>query len=108
MREVGMQFLDFHLVEELGRGTFGRVYLARQGELADRYVALKISADLAGEWNARARLQHTHIVPIHSVRHAGPFQAVCMPYYGSSTLADVLKNLEGYETLPRSGTSLLS
>src|SRR5437016_4486865 len=28
--EVGSEFLGFYLVEELGRGAFGRVYLARQ------------------------------------------------------------------------------
>ena len=46
---VGTRFAGFDLVAVLGRGTFGRVYIARQGELADRFVALKVSADLAGE-----------------------------------------------------------
>src|SRR5689334_22848714 len=40
---VGSNFLGFQLIAELGRGAFGRVYLARQGDLANRAVALKIS-----------------------------------------------------------------
>src|SRR4051794_30602537 len=34
MPEVGGEFLGFRLIGELGRGAFGRVYLARQGDLA--------------------------------------------------------------------------
>jgi len=47
--EAGSDFLGFRLDSELGRGTFGRVFLARQGELADRPVALKVAPDMAGE-----------------------------------------------------------
>src|SRR4051794_20422524 len=39
--EVGSEFLGFRLIGELGRGAFGRVYLARQAGLASRPVALK-------------------------------------------------------------------
>jgi serine/threonine protein kinase/Flp pilus assembly protein TadD len=91
MPEVGTEFLGFQLLAELGRGTFGRVYLARQGELADRPVALKVSGDVLGESHTLAQLQHTNIVPIFSVHHAEPFHAVCMPFLGSTTLADVLE-----------------
>ena len=79
------------LVEELGRGAFGRVFLARQGDLADRPVALKVGDRLFGESQTLAQLQHTNIVPIYSLHRAGPFQAVCMPYFGRTTLADVLQ-----------------
>jgi serine/threonine protein kinase len=74
-------------VAELGRGTFGKVYLARQGDLADRPVALKVAVDLHGESQALAQLQHTNIVPSYSMHRAGPFHAVCMPYLGRTTLA---------------------
>jgi serine/threonine protein kinase/tetratricopeptide (TPR) repeat protein len=99
----GVQFLDFHLVRELGRGAFGRVYLARQGGLADRPVALKVSGDLTGEPQMLARLQHTHIVPVYSVHRAGPFQALCMPFFGATTLAEVLKELRRLPAPPASG-----
>jgi serine/threonine protein kinase/Tfp pilus assembly protein PilF len=106
--EVGADFLGFRLVAELGRGSFSRVYLARQGELAGRPVALKVSTDLLGEPATLAQLQHTHIVPIYSIHHAGPFQAVCMPYLGATTLADVLRDLQGRADLPQSGKGLTS
>lgn len=104
----GSRFLGFELQSELGRGAFGRVYLARQGDLADRPVALKVSADVASETHALAQLQHTNIVPIYSVHRSGPLQAVCMPYLGSTTLADVLNDIRQHETLPDSGAGLLS
>jgi serine/threonine protein kinase/Flp pilus assembly protein TadD len=105
---VGGRFLGFRLDSELGRGAFGRVYLARQGELANRPVALKVSADTIGETHALAQLRHTNIVPIYSVHRSGPLQAVCMPYLGSGTFADVLHELKQNPTLPDSGAGLLS
>ncbi|RIK74614.1 MAG: hypothetical protein DCC68_22715 [Planctomycetota bacterium] len=95
---VGDRFLDFDLVDDLGRGTFGRVYLARQSGLAGRLVALKVMRIASDESQHLARLQHTHIVPIHSVHRAGTWQAVCMPYFGRTTLADALRKLAHGET----------
>ncbi|MBL8797061.1 MAG: serine/threonine protein kinase, partial [Planctomycetia bacterium] len=106
--EVGSDFLGFRLLGELGRGAFGKVYLARQGDLADRLVALKVTSDLSGEWQTLAQLQHTHIVPIYSVHRAPPLQAVCMPYLGSATLADLLGTIARQKTLPASGQCLLT
>ena len=103
----GDEFLGFRLVHELGRGAFGRVYLATQGDLADRPVALKVSAELPGESRTLARLQHTNIVPIYSAHAVGPLHAVCMPYFGSATLADVYAELESNEALPDSGEALV-
>jgi serine/threonine protein kinase/Tfp pilus assembly protein PilF len=105
---VGTTFLNFGLEAELGRGAFGRVYLARQGDLANRRVALKISADVVGEIRALAQLRHTNIVPIHSVHRRGPLHAVCMPYLGSGTFADIVRELKRSPTLPVSGAGLLS
>src|SRR3989442_15633850 len=47
--EVGEEFLGFRLIGELGRGGFGRVYLAKQGRLAERLGALKVSAEMFHE-----------------------------------------------------------
>jgi serine/threonine protein kinase/Flp pilus assembly protein TadD len=88
--EPGSEFCGFQLIKEIGHGAFGRVYLACQGDLAGRPVALKVSANLVEESHRLAQLQHTNIVPIYSVHRAGPLQALCMPYLGSTTLADVL------------------
>src|SRR5919197_5768363 len=82
MPAVGDRLAGFRLVAELGRGAFGRVFLAEQPELADRKVVLKVSVDVRAEAEALARLLHTNIVPVYSVHRAGPLQAVCMPYCG--------------------------
>ncbi len=107
MPRVGGELIGFRLLAELGRGAFGRVYLARQGELADRLVVLKTVPNLFGESRTLAQLQHAHIVPIYSVHESGAFQTVCMPYFGTTTLADVVKDLRGRPTLPDSGSYLL-
>ena len=106
--EPGTEFLGFHLLEELGRGAFGRVYLARQGDLAGRLVALKVACNSAAESHTLAQLQHTNIVPIYSLHRSGPFQAVCMPYFGRTTLAEVLKEISDRPSLPSSGRELRS
>ncbi|MDB5305934.1 MAG: prkC 12 [Gemmataceae bacterium] len=104
----GTNFAGFRLVEELGRGAFGRVYLAHQGDLAARPVALKVACDIARESQTLAQLQHTNIVPIYSFHRVGEFQAVCMPYFGRTTLAHVFDHLRGKAGLPSSGRELKS
>jgi serine/threonine protein kinase/Tfp pilus assembly protein PilF len=104
---AGADFLDFHLLAELGRGAFGQVYLARQRGLAGRQVALKISTNLTGEEHTLAQLQHTNIIPVYSVHKAGALHALCMPYLGSVTLAHVLDILRGRPALPHSGKALV-
>ena len=90
--ESGQTIGGFFLVEELGRGSFARVFLARERPLADRLVALKVSRAGSREPQALARLQHTHIVPVHSYRidPATGYHLLCMPYFGRVTLARVL------------------
>src|SRR5258708_18773253 len=63
---------------------------------------------MLGEWQPLAQLQSTIIVPIYSVHRARPYQALCMPYLGSTTLADLLKNWQERESLPESGKELVS
>jgi eukaryotic-like serine/threonine-protein kinase len=90
--EAGETIADFVLVEELGRGAFARVFLAKERELADRPVALKVSRRGSREPQTLARLQHTHIVPVHSHRidAASGLHLLCMPYFGRITLSRVL------------------
>ncbi len=108
MPQAGSDFLGFRLVSELGHGAFARVFLALQRQLAERPVVLKISAEASEETQNLAQLQHTNIVPIYSVHYAQPFQAVCMPYFGATTLLDVHKYLKGLPRLPDSGKGLVS
>jgi serine/threonine protein kinase/Tfp pilus assembly protein PilF len=106
--EVGEVFLGFRLLALLGRGAFGKVYLAEQEDLAGRLVALKVAPNIFGESQTLAQLQHTNIVPIYSIHRAESFQAVCMPYFGATTLADVVQELCVSEALPLSGRQLVS
>ena len=106
--KVGTKFLDFVLEEEIGRGAFGRVYLARQGDLAGRPVALKVSVDLGGEVQNLAQLQHTNIMPIYSAHRANGLHAVCMPYFSRTTLSDLCRQLQVLGTLPASGQFVVS
>jgi serine/threonine protein kinase/tetratricopeptide (TPR) repeat protein len=104
---VGSEFLGFYLLRELGRGAVGRVFLAEQGDLANRHVAFKISVDLLGEPQTLAQLQHTHIVPIYSMHQEPPFQALCMPYFGSTTFADICAARRQLAQAPASGRWLV-
>jgi serine/threonine protein kinase/predicted Zn-dependent protease len=103
----GELLLDFQIVGELGRGTFSRVYLARQTSLSGRLVVLKISSVRLREAERLARLQHTNIVPIYSVHEYQQHSVLCMPWFGSATLKDVIETLRS-STQPKDGGSLLS
>ncbi|MFO0960980.1 MAG: serine/threonine-protein kinase [Isosphaeraceae bacterium] len=90
--EAGQTIGGFHLVAEIGRGSFARVFRAEERQLADRPVALKVSRTGSREPQALARLQHTHIVPVYSYRTdpVTGLHLLCMPFLGSLTLAQVL------------------
>lgn len=102
--EAGQDFLGFHLLRELGRGASGRVFLARQPDMADRQVVVKVTRGRPAEAQALARLRHTNIVPIYSA-HEGPgFFAICMPYDGGVTFSAVLQKLRELGEFPASGS----
>src|SRR5262249_43961732 len=54
----------FRLVRGLGRGSFARVFLARQSDLSDRLVVVKISTRATAEPHLLARARHAHIVEV--------------------------------------------
>jgi serine/threonine protein kinase/Flp pilus assembly protein TadD len=104
----GAQLCGFRLISVIGSGAFARVYLAEQSELAGRLVALKVSKAQSDEPQALARLQHSHIVPIHSV-HDDPttgLRLLCMPYLGGANLEQILAHARGPGTVVASGRSL--
>ncbi len=107
--DVGDEVFGFRLKRELGRGAFARVYLAEQADLAGRPVVLKVSAIEGDEPQALAQLQHTHIVPIHSVHEDGRagLRAVCMPYFGGASLSQVLQHLWTTTFRPATGGQLV-
>ena len=92
--EAGSQIGEFNLIGTLGEGAYGRVFLAQQKQLEDRLVVLKFSNQTTVEHRLLARMQHTNIVPIHSVHKFEDLQAICMPLLGIITLRDLLQKTE--------------
>jgi eukaryotic-like serine/threonine-protein kinase len=105
--QVGDIVGTYRLLDELGRGSFGRVYVAEQTDLAGRRVALKVTSrgDVA-EPETLARLQHTNIVPVYATQRIGAARVIVMPYLGATTLADVIEELHRHAAWPVSGTVL--
>ncbi|MCA9167986.1 MAG: protein kinase, partial [Planctomycetales bacterium] len=99
---IGDEVADCEILDTLGSGAFGVVYLARQMDLAARHVVLKVTASRNHEPAQLARLQHTNIVPIYSVHCDDLWQTICMPYFGRTTLEEVLR---GRSDLPTTFTS---
>jgi eukaryotic-like serine/threonine-protein kinase len=105
----GDEQAGFRIVLELGRGAFARVYLAEEVNLGRRLVAVKVSRPDGDEPRILARLQHAHIVPVHSVCDdpASNQRFLCMPYFGGADLARVLQASGGLMPTRHDGGSLV-
>jgi serine/threonine-protein kinase len=90
----------YSLLNELGRGGMGIVYLAREVRL-DRLVALKLLPPALAanpglrerflrEARLAAQLSQPNIVPIFAADEAGPFVFYAMAHVDGDTLAEVL------------------
>ena len=79
---------EFSLLGILGEGAISRVFLARQDSMSGRLVALKITTRETRESELLARIQHSGVVPVYSVHEHNGIYGICMPFVGSSTLAD--------------------
>lgn len=97
------------IVRELGRGAHGRVYLADQADLASRLVVLKVIPFSSIEHLKLARLQHTNIVPLYSVRDLSDrgLRMLCMPYLAGATLDKLLLAIRSTPWPQRSGKTLV-
>src|SRR5437899_1266069 len=96
-----MNFDDYELLKEIGRGGQGVVYRARQKSL-NRTVALKIIG--VGRWateahlkrfrlaaEAAASMNHPFIVPIHEIRERGGYCYFSMHLVDGGQLDEVVK-----------------
>lgn len=101
--EPGDCICGFRLLEELGRGAIGRVFLAEELALADRQVVIKLTRAGVREGETLSRLKHEHIVPIYSI-HAEEMSgltAICMPFLSRWTLQDFLDAAFAEASSPR-------
>ncbi len=105
--EVGQTLCGFELRSELGRGSFGRVYIATETGLSNRRVVLKVSSQFPGEADLLAKLQHKNIVPIYSLHRHNPWHVVCMPLLGTATLGGLLQSIKQAGQVPASGVALI-
>ena len=82
----------FLLVEELGRGSFGRVFRASEVNLRERQVVVKLAAHGLHEAQMLAKVPHRGVVPVYSVAtdEEWDLTALCMPFMSRATLQDVI------------------
>src|SRR5947209_959233 len=106
----GQQFYGFALEQELGRGAFARVFLAREPGVGNRQVVVKVSLHADDEADTLGRLRHPNVVPIHSARFDAKtgFSVVCMPFLGGATLLPVIERVSAGKKLPERADVLLA
>ena len=90
---------EFNLLGVIGEGAISRVFLARQNSMSCRLVALKITTRETTESKLLARIQHSGVVPVYSVHEYRGMFGICMPFVGTSTLADFCDH--GFHSLAR-------
>jgi tetratricopeptide (TPR) repeat protein len=105
----GQEVLGFVVVDEIGRGTFARVYLCAQPGMGNRQVVVKVSQGGALEANTMGGLDHPNIMSVYSVGEdpRTGLTGICMPFVGRSTLFDVIDVAFSQATRPaRAGVIL--
>jgi hypothetical protein len=107
----------YEIVRELGRGSMGAVFLARQIALGGRHVALKVLPAAAAlsphgrkrfltEARALARVRHPHVVAVHDVVQDGDVCAYAMEWVDGASLADLLRELKGRKALEEAARAI--
>ncbi|MFM7071846.1 MAG: protein kinase domain-containing protein [Planctomycetota bacterium] len=87
---VGERWEGVRIIEELGQGSFARVYLAEELREGNRPVVVKVSLRANAEAQIQGALFHPHIVPVLTAASSdhSDFQSFVMPYLGRRTVDD--------------------
>lgn len=93
---------DFLLIEELGRGSFGRVFLANEISLRERPVVVKIAKHGQHEAQLLAQVPHAGVVPVYSSASDDDWglTVLCMPFISRATLMDVIQIVHRQSSRP--------
>lgn len=94
----------YHVLNEIGRGSFGIVYLAHDTSLDNYPVALKFlppalardkqaAANFVREAQVATRINHPNVVRVYEVQQTGQYLYLAMQYIDGPTLADRLKQV---------------
>jgi len=87
-------FDQFELLEQIGQGSFSRVFKAIDKKLGNRLVVLKSGKLIEQESSVVGRLKHKHIMPVYSSwQDEMGVTTICMPYLGRYTLKDKMVEL---------------
>ena len=98
---IGQTISHYQILEKLGEGGMGEVYLAQDTGLLDRKVALKFpSAEMQKDEAAKKRflreaksaaaLDHPYVCHIHEVGEDGDQSFIAMEYVAGQSLKDLL------------------
>jgi serine/threonine protein kinase len=101
--------MQFDLIAEIGRGAFGRVFLANEPLLGNRQIVVKVAPRGGEEADMLGKLQHPNIVPVYSLQEDEEtgLAAFCMPYLGRATLCNVLDHAFADRRCPTEARTIL-
>lgn len=107
--KAGDRVEGLDLVRQIGHGAFARVYLATDPEAGHRQVVLKLAPAPSGEAGTLGPIRHPHIGGIHWARRtADGLYALCLPFVGTATLADLIGAAVGPGRPPATAQTILN
>lgn len=88
----GARVGDFNLLRQMGKGAFGRVFLALE-EPTTRHVVVKLTRQKCDEAKVLGKVGHGNVVSVLSAPHdvASGLYLIVMPFLGTATFEDLLE-----------------
>jgi eukaryotic-like serine/threonine-protein kinase len=88
----GAKIGDFNLLRQMGKGAFGRVFLALE-EPTTRHVVVKVTRQKCDEAKVLGKVGHGNVVSVLSAPHDAEsgLYLIVMPFLGTATFEDLLE-----------------